>query len=152
MKSVQWAVEYGRGKGIPGMRACVLSHVWLRNPMDYRPPGSSSHRIFQARALEWVAISYSRGSSDPLIEPTSPALAGGFLTLGSPIPGMGNSIYERTEAEKWHIWEETWSKGKRGDLCASVENCIFHTALDKYWVKSRVGDGRTAGRIGQILN
>ena len=33
--------------------------------MDYNPPGSSVHGIFQARILEWVAISYSRGSSQP---------------------------------------------------------------------------------------
>ena len=31
--------------------------------MDYSPPGSSVHGIFQARILEWVAISFSRGSS-----------------------------------------------------------------------------------------
>ena len=29
------------------------------------PPGSSLHGIFQARILEWVAISFSRGSSPP---------------------------------------------------------------------------------------
>ena len=33
----------------------------LFNPMDYSPPGSSVHGIFQARILEWVAISCSRG-------------------------------------------------------------------------------------------
>ena len=33
--------------------------------MDCNPPGSSVHEIFQARILEWVAISYSRGSSRP---------------------------------------------------------------------------------------
>ena len=31
--------------------------------MDYSPPGSSVHGILQARILEWVAISFSRGSS-----------------------------------------------------------------------------------------
>ena len=31
--------------------------------MDYSPPGSSVHGIFQATVLEWVAISFSRGSS-----------------------------------------------------------------------------------------
>ena len=35
------------------------SHLTLRNPVDYSPPGSSIHRIFQARALEWVAIAFS---------------------------------------------------------------------------------------------
>ena len=33
--------------------------------MDSCPPGSSVHGIFQARILEWVAISSSRGSSQP---------------------------------------------------------------------------------------
>ena len=33
------------------------------DPMDCSPPGSSVHGIFQARILEWVAISYFRGSS-----------------------------------------------------------------------------------------
>ena len=37
----------------------------LCNPMDYSPPGSSVHGIFQARVLEWVAISFSRGSFRP---------------------------------------------------------------------------------------
>ena len=35
------------------------------DPMDCSPPGSSVHGIFQARVLEWVAISFSRGSSQP---------------------------------------------------------------------------------------
>ena len=37
----------------------------LCNPMDYSPPGSSVHGILQTRILEWVAISFSRGSSWP---------------------------------------------------------------------------------------
>ena len=31
----------------------------LSDPMDYSPPGSSVHEIFQARVLEWVAIAFS---------------------------------------------------------------------------------------------
>ena len=37
----------------------VFSCVWLWDPMDCTPPGSSVHGIFHARILEWVAISYS---------------------------------------------------------------------------------------------
>ena len=37
----------------------------LCNPMDFSLPGSSVHGIFQARILEWVAISFSRRSSWP---------------------------------------------------------------------------------------
>jgi len=47
----------------------------LCNPMDWSLPGLSVHGIFQARVLEWVAISFSRGSSWPrdhtLISPTA---------------------------------------------------------------------------------
>ena len=39
-------------------RSCLL----LCNPMDCSPPGSSVHRILQARLLEWVAILFSRSS------------------------------------------------------------------------------------------
>ena len=39
-----------------------LSRVTLCNPMDCIPPGSSVHGISQARILQWVAISFSRGS------------------------------------------------------------------------------------------
>ena len=35
------------------------------NPMDCNPPGLSVQRIFQARSLEWVAISFSKESSQP---------------------------------------------------------------------------------------
>jgi len=39
------------------------SLVWLCNPMDCSPPGSSVHGILQARILKWVAIPFSRESS-----------------------------------------------------------------------------------------
>ena len=43
-----------------------LSHVWLfMTPMDGSPPGSSVYGIFQARLLEWIVISSSRGFCRP---------------------------------------------------------------------------------------
>ena len=41
------------------------SCLTLCGPMDCSLPGSSLHGILQARVLEWVAISFSRGSSRP---------------------------------------------------------------------------------------
>ena len=46
----------------------------LCDPMDYSPPGSSVSGILQARILEWVAVPFSRVSSNPGIEPRSPTL------------------------------------------------------------------------------
>ena len=37
----------------------------LCNLMDYSPSGSSVHGILQARIVEWVAIPFSGGSSQP---------------------------------------------------------------------------------------
>ena len=64
------------GKGVG--HSCILSPClfeWvsevsqscptLCDPMDYSLPGSSVHGILQARILEWVAISFSRRSSQP---------------------------------------------------------------------------------------
>ena len=49
----------------PSCYCCLVtkSCPTLCNPMDYSPPGSSVHGISQARILEWVAVSFSRGSS-----------------------------------------------------------------------------------------
>ena len=40
-----------------------LKRVWLCYRKDYSPPSSSVHGISQARTLEWIAISFSKGSS-----------------------------------------------------------------------------------------
>ena len=47
--------------------ACSAAQLCLTlcSPMDCSPPGSSVHGVFQAKVLEWVAISYSRRSSGP---------------------------------------------------------------------------------------
>ena len=68
------------------MLACMLTQLCLTlcDPMDCSPPGSSVHGISPARILEWVAVSSSRGSSNPGIEPESPALAGRFFTAEPP--------------------------------------------------------------------
>ena len=43
----------------------VQSCLTLCDPMDCSLPGSSVHGLFQARVLEWISISFSRGSSLP---------------------------------------------------------------------------------------
>ena len=52
----------------------------LCDPMDCIPPGSSVHEIFQARILEWVAISFSRASSHPRDRTPVSCTAGRFFT------------------------------------------------------------------------
>ena len=49
------------------LTVCVVTHSFptLCHPLDCSPPNSSVHEIFQAGILEWVAISFSRVSSQP---------------------------------------------------------------------------------------
>ena len=60
-------------------------------PMDYSPPGSSVHGIFQPRILEWVAISPLGNLPNPGIKPMSlltPALASRFFTTSPTWEGL----------------------------------------------------------------
>ena len=54
--------------------------------MGCSPPGSSVHGIFQARILKWIAISFSRGSSQPRNRTQVSCIAGRFFIPSEP-PG-----------------------------------------------------------------
>ena len=60
----------------------------LWNPMGCSPPGSSSCGILQARTLEWVAIPFSRGSSQHTNQTQVPRLQADFIP--SEPPGKPN--------------------------------------------------------------
>ena len=73
--------------------------------MDCSPPGSSVHGIFQARKLEWEAMSSSRGSSQPRdrtwVSSVS-CIAGGFFTTEPPEKlsvGLGSA--KVTQGQCW---------------------------------------------------
>ena len=53
----------------------------LFDPMDYSLSGSSVHGIFQASVLEWVAISFSRESSQPRNQTWVSCIAGRCFTI-----------------------------------------------------------------------
>ena len=57
-----------------------FSHVWLL-AIPCSLPGSSVHRIFQARVLEWVTISFSRGSSTSRDRAQVSRISGGRFTI-----------------------------------------------------------------------
>ena len=76
--------------------------------MGCRTPGSSVHGISQTRIVEWVTISFSKGSSPPRAQ--SPlALAGGFFS--SEPPGKP---------------KEVWSSGRAGE---KISGKLFFFAL-----------------------
>ena len=89
----------------------------LCDPMDCSPPGSSLHGILQARILEWVAISFSRGSSRPR-----------DWTRVSLIPGRRFNLWATREAQIKVMLNLTWVKNLLktwGELGVGVEERIF---------------------------
>ena len=70
-----------RSKHIQSESEVAQSCLNLCDPMDCSLPGSSIHGIFQARVLEWVAISFSRGSSRPRDGTWVSLLAGRHFTI-----------------------------------------------------------------------
>ena len=70
--------------------AYMLSHVC--DPLDCCPPGSSVHGISQARILEWFAIPFSRGSSQPRAGTHVSCIAGRFFTAVPPRKPYNNTV------------------------------------------------------------
>ena len=76
--------------GLKGERKLSWAWTWVKDaqscltlfePMDYSLPGSSVHGILQAWILEWVAIPFSRGSSQPRNWTWVFCTAGRFFTI-----------------------------------------------------------------------
>ena len=57
------------------------SRLTLCDPMDCNLPGSPVHGILQARILEWVAVPFSGGSSQPRDRTQVSCIAGRFFTI-----------------------------------------------------------------------
>ena len=73
------------------------------DPMDYSPPGFSVCGILQARILEWVAMPFSRESSQSrikLVSLKSPALTGRFFFL--PLVPSGKPKAQFTYLQNGH--------------------------------------------------
>ena len=97
------------------------SRLTLCGPMNGSLPGSSVHGILQARILQWIAISFSRGPPDSGIEPGSPASQADCLPSEPPgKPGFSwraeNHFNERwygrvLSSSKMTCWSEgLWSR------------------------------------------
>ena len=74
----------------------VTQSCWtLCDPMDCSPPDSSVHGILQARILAWVAVPFSRGSSQPRDWTGSPALQADSLLSEPPGKPQGWSTLSK---------------------------------------------------------
>ena len=85
--------------------------------MDYSPPGSSVHGISWARILEWVAISFFRGSSRPRVWTCLSCIAGRFFTT-EPLP-------KNSTRSSLCIWNEIQNGKTLHDFAPSASPTIF---------------------------
>ena len=98
--------------------------------MDFSPPGFSVHGISQARILEWVAISFSRGSSRPRNWTQVSCIAGRFstdwttresffllllaqLSVSSCLPQR--KLPSSAMKIEWKLWKRSGKKRKKGE-------------------------------------
>ena len=71
-----------QGKSLcTGVYKVAQSCTNLCDTMHHSLPGSSVHRILQARTLEWVAFPFSRGSSQPRDQTQVSCIVGRFFTI-----------------------------------------------------------------------
>ena len=97
--------------------------------MDCSPPASSVHGILQARILEWVAIPFSRGSSQLGIEPASLHWQADSLPLEP--PGKPEKILREGFL--------MGSLSKVSELQSQLEMFVLKTKFKiMYWVGQRV--------------
>ena len=90
---------------------CPQSCSTLCDSVDCRPPGSSVHQILQARILQWVAVSFSRGFSQLNLNTgfqsdTSPASPADEFFATEPCSGY--------RSPKTHRQQRSWGRKKQG--------------------------------------
>ena len=118
------------------MHMCSAAQFCLAlcDPMDCSPPGSPLHGILQARILEWVAISSSRGSSRPR-----------DWTCVSCISGIdGRVLYHGATWQAWNSKLRAFSFLKLPNCCrAPVPGTVpgwppsRHRGISTEWVNSK---------------
>ena len=103
---------------------CAQSCLTLCDPMDYIPPGSSVHGLFQARILEWFTISYSRGSSQPRDR-----------TSASCVSCTGATWFSQTKAQRvkhlsamWETWVQSLGQEKE---CHGQRSLVGYSQWDR---------------------
>ena len=106
----------------------------LCNPMECSPQGSSVHGISQARMLEWVAISSSRGSSQPRARTRSPTLKADSLLSeppGKPSQNQGSHSKHSTASHVGRLTSQIDTghrlvQGHRGTIHARCQPFRLH--------------------------
>ena len=97
-------------------------------PMDCSLPGSSVHGIFQAIVLEWIAISFSKGSSQPRDQTQVSCIVDRRFTVWATgeVQATEGTLYKfDTKFVKGLLWK------KRTVIQKTNEQKVCHSIIDK---------------------
>ena len=118
---------------------CLVTQLCptLFSPMDCSPPVSSVHMIHQARILEWVAMTSSRGSSQPRDQTQVSHIAGRFFTIWATRAAHTHTLSLLKlyfEYVQLIVYQLFYNKDVKNTLCVSD---IIHTTskqdIDRNW-------------------
>ena len=123
-QSIKSGTRKSLSEGCEVSQSCLT----LYDPVDYSLPGSSIHGIFQARVLEWVAISFSRGSSQPRGWTWISCIAGRCFTIWA--SSEASEGYERENGKAVRVLK-LGTIAKVTNLGYRVELCILRDVVAK---------------------
>ena len=130
------------------------SCLTLCDPMDCSPPDSTLHGILQARILEYAAISFSRGSSQPRDWTRLSHTAGRRFTYWATVKPMGVSswtpwskrgnaakLHECAQLDPWPLWpwrmSQTMKNPSRARPAHFSVRMVLQVRVD-YWLSRRI--------------
>ena len=124
--SLFYVLSYFRKVEVKVKVSCSVVSNSLRPHGLYSLPGSFVHGIFQPRTLEWVAISFPRGSSQPGLEPGSPTLQVDSLQSETPgKPWVQLSLYPWGDS----FWDPASLRDTKTQGCSNplykMTYCVF---------------------------
>ena len=118
----------------------------LCDPMDCSLPGSSVHGIFQARILEWAAISFSRRSSQPRVRTQVFHIVGRWFTIWATREALIKLIKGGWNTSIISLTSTCWRQGQKGLL---LQLLIYHTSSFDAFLD--VGFSRATWKIEIIM-
>ena len=125
---------WGEGGNLLRKPSVLVAQLWcptLCNTMSHSPPGSSVPGILQARILEWVAIPFSRGSSQPWDQTQVYCTAGGFFT-----------VWASREAQRMLEWVALpFSRGSSQPRGRTWVSCLAGGFLVTVWASREAPEG-----------
>jgi len=140
-------------KGFLTQSEVAQSCPTLCDPVDCSPPGSSVHGILQPRILEWVAISFCRGSFRPRDRTQISRIAGRCFNLWATRADLSNPKSDDKYSESNNIriqiysihLKHAWGSQKTGFKLSQFGNILIHremyillsTEIQEMWDNSK---------------